>query len=106
MGSYASEAKKLTNQKMEASKNRRKNERELKKAKSLSRRYSSNLKTVQRRVESSREEVEDVGGTLNQRYAQLESVQRLKQDAETRLAQEKENLEESENELEFAQTAD
>ena len=62
MGSYASEAKKLTNQRMEASKNRRKNERELKKAKSLSRRYSSNLKTVQRRVESSRENVEEVGG--------------------------------------------
>ena len=67
MGSYATEAKKLTNQKMEASKNRRKNERELKKAKSLSRKFSSNLKTVQRRVESSREDVEEVGGTLNQR---------------------------------------
>ena len=106
MASYASTAKKLTNQKIEASKNRRKNERELKKAKSLSRKYSSNLKTIQRRVESSREEAEDVGGVLSQRHAQLESIQRLKQNAEERLSKEKENLEESENELEFAQTQD
>ena len=106
MVSYASTAKKLTDQKNEASKNRRKNERELKKAKSLSRKYSSNLKTIHRRVESSREQAEDVGGVLNQRQAQLESIQRLKQNAEERLVKERESLEESENEMEFSQTAD
>ena len=106
MVSYASTAKKLSNQKIEASKNRRKNERDLKKAKSLSRKYSSNLKTIQRHVEFSREKAEDVGGVLNQRYAQLESIQRLKQNAEERLGKEKESLEESENEMEFAQTQD
>ena len=106
MVSYASTAKKLTDQKNEASKNRRKNERELKKAKSLSRKYSSNLKTIHRRVESSRDQAEDVGGVLNQRQAQLESIQRLKQNAEERLVKERESLEESENEMEFSQTAD
>jgi len=85
MASYAATAKKLTDQKIEASKNRRKNERELKKAKSLSRKYSSNLKTIQRHVESSREMAEDVGGVLNQRHAQIDSIQRLKQNAEERL---------------------
>ena len=92
MVSYASTAKKLSNQKIEASKNRRKNERDLKKAKSLSRKYSSNLKTIQRHVEFSREKAEDVGGVLNQRYAQLESIQRLKQNAEERLVKERESL--------------
>ena len=82
MVSLESTAKKLTKQKQETSKIRRYSEREFQKAKLLSRKYSSSLSSIQKRVATSREQIEDISHVLNQKISQLQSVQRLKNAAE------------------------
>ena len=67
MVTLVSTAKKLTKQKLELSKIRRSSEKEFKKAKAASRKYSSSLTSLQKRVSSSREQAEDLGQILNQK---------------------------------------
>ena len=97
-------AKKLTQQKLELGKIRRSSEKEFKKAKSISRKYSSSLTSLEKRVNSSREQAEDLGQILSQKIAQIESVQRLKNTAIEKLGLETQNKEQLEGESEFANT--
>ena len=104
MGALLSTAKKLSKQKLELGKIRRSSEKEFKKAKAASRKYSSSLTSLEKRVNSSREHAEDLGQILNQKIAQIESVQRLKNAAIERLGLESQNKEQLEGESEFANT--
>ncbi|MGI0064581.1 MAG: hypothetical protein ACREAL_06890 [Nitrosopumilaceae archaeon] len=94
----------LQDKKREAAKLRRKGELEFKKAKSLTNRSISGLVSLQRKIDSSKEELEDVSGVLTQRLAQQESIQRLVAAAEEHLRREKEAKDQTEQELEFAES--
>ena len=104
MASLVSTAKKLVSKKQEISKIRRSSEKEFQKAKAISRKYSSSLNSLQKRVSSSRDKIEDISQALNQKMAQLESVQRLKNSAKEILDLEIQNKEELENEVSFSNT--
>jgi len=99
-------AEKLQGKKYQVSKLKRKTERELKKAKILQRRSTSGLASIEKRVESAREQLTDVSGVLTQKLAQQESVQRLLAAAEVRLNREKEAKEQAEQEIEFAESSE
>ena len=71
-----SKLKQLSSQKSEISKIRRKGENEYKKAKSLSRRYSSSLKSTQKRIETFKQSADDINEMLSQKISQMQSVQR------------------------------
>ena len=71
MISLISTAKKLTKQKQDISKIRRSSEKEFQKAKALSRKYTSSLTSLQKRVVASREKIEDSSQILNQKISQL-----------------------------------
>ncbi|MEE9512016.1 MAG: ATPase V [Nitrosopumilaceae archaeon] len=102
MGSLLRTASKLQEQKFEAIKLRRQNEREFQKIQSLAKKSTSGLASLQRRIDSSREELGGVSGVLTQKLAQQESIQRLIAAAEERLKREKDAKEQTEQELEFA----
>ncbi len=104
MASLIQKAVQLQEKKREAAKLRRMGELEFKKAKSLANRSVSGLVTLQRKIESSKEALEDVSGILTQRLAQQESIQRLVASAEEHLKREKEAKEQTEQELEFAES--
>ena len=104
MATLVSTAKKLSKQKLELSKIRRSSEKEFKKAKAVSRKYSSSLTSLEKRVNSSREHAEDLGQILNQKIAQMESVQRLKNAAIEKLGFETQNKQQLEGEADFANT--
>jgi chromosome segregation ATPase len=104
VASLIQKAVQLQEKKREAAKLRRIGELEFKKAKSLANRSVSGLVTLQRKIESSKEALEDVSGVLTQRLAQQESIQRLVAAAEEHLKREKEAKEQTEQELEFAES--
>ena len=106
MVSLASTAKKLAAQKQEISKIRRSSQREFQKAKAVSRKYTSSLNSLQRRVSTSRQQIEDIAQVLNQKVSQLESIQRLKKAAQERLDLEIENKQQLENEINFSTSDD
>ena len=83
---------------------RRLSERQFKKAKTTTRKYSSTLSSLEKRVNSSRTQIEDIGQTLNQKIAQRESVQRLIKIAKERLDTETQNKEQLESEVDFSNT--
>jgi hypothetical protein len=78
MAGLKNKLKQLTSQKSEISKIRRKGETEYKKVKSMSRKYSSSLKSTQKRIDTFKQTAEDVNEMLSQKNAQMESIQRLK----------------------------
>jgi len=90
--------------KQEAAKLRRKGEREFQKAKSLTNRSISGLVSLQRRIDSSKEQLDDVSGILTQRMAQHESIQRLIANAQENLRRENEAKEQAEQEVDFAES--
>ena len=90
---------KLRQRKNEASKLRLRAEKQLKEVKSLERRSSSGLVSLDRKIESEREDSTDVSGILTQKTSQLESIQRLIAAAEERLSREKEALSDTEQQL-------
>ena len=106
MVSLTSAAKQLAAKKQEISKIRRSSEKEFQKAKAVSRKYTSSLNSLQRRVVTSRQQIEDITQLLNQKMAQLESIQRLKKSAQERLDTEIQNKEQLENEVGFSNTDD
>ncbi len=97
-------AEKLQDKKYQVSKLKRKTERELKKAKTLQRRSTSGLFSIEKRVESARGRLADVSGILTQKSAQQESIQRLLAVAEVRLNREKAAKEQAEQDIEFAES--
>ena len=106
MVSLTTAAKQLAAKKQEISKIRRSSEKEFQKAKAVSRKYTSSLNSLQRRVVTSRQQIEDITQLLNQKMAQLESIQRLKKSAQERLTTEIQNKEQLENEIGFSNTDD
>ena len=96
----------LTSQKSELSKIRRKGENEYKKVKSLSRKYSSSLKSTEKRIENFKQNADEINEMLSQKIAQMESVQRLKLAAQERLNLELQNKEQIESEIDFADNSD
>jgi len=102
MAGLKSKLKQLTSEKSEISKIRRKGENEYKKVRTLSRKYSSSLKSTQKRIENFKQNADDINEALNQKIAQMESIQRLKSAAEERLGLEIQNKEQVKNEIDFA----
>ena len=106
MAGLKTKLKQLTSQKSEISKIRRKGENEYKKIKSVSRKYSSSLKSTQKRIETFKHNADGINEILSQKIAQMESVQRLKSAAQERLNLEIQNKEQIESEIDFADTSD
>ena len=104
MAGLKNKLKQLTSQKSEISKIRRKGETEYKKVKSMSRKYSSSLKSTQKRIDTFKQTAEDVNEMLSQKIAQMESIQRLKSAAQERLTLETQNKEQVESEIDFSDT--
>jgi len=102
MAGLKSRLNKLTTQKSELSKIRRKGENEYKKVKSLSRKYSSSLKSTEKRIVNFKQNADEINELLSQKIAQMESVQRLKTAAQERLNLELQNKEQIESEIDFA----
>ena len=94
---------KLRQKKREATNLRKKTEKQLKDAKYLERRSSSGLHSIDRKIESDREDVVDISEELTQKTAQLESIERLLVAAQERLTREKEEITQTEQEVEFAE---
>jgi len=99
-------AGKLKQQKLEAAKIRRKNERMLKGAKSLNRRSSSGLHTLERKLEDTREKMGDINVGFNQVVARRESLERLIRAAHDRLKVETDAKEQAEIDLDNADSDD
>lgn len=93
---------KLKQQKIEATKIRRKNERLLKEAKSLNRRSSSGLHTLERKLEDTREKMGDINVEFNQILARKESIERLIKAAHERLKVETDAKEQAEIDMDNA----
>ena len=92
----------LKRQKLEASKLRRQSERKLKEAKSLARRSSSGLHSVQRKLEDTREKLGEINAEFTQFLARKESLERLIKAANDRLSQEMEAKAQAQIDLENA----
>ena len=104
MASLNSAAQKLKKERSVLSKIRHSSEREFNKVQAISGKYSSSLKSVQKRIDSYREQVENIGQILNQKIIQLESVRRLKNTATEKLGLEKQNTEQLEDESKHVST--
>src|SRR5574338_1345377 len=89
---------------MEASKIRRKNQRNLENAVSLARRSSSGLRTLEKHLEHNKEELSDINAEFNQILARKESLERLAKTAQARLIQENESKNQAEIDLANADT--
>ena len=98
--------KQLTSQKSEISKIRRKGENEYKKVKSASKKYSSSLKSTQKRIETFKQSADDINEILSQKIAQMESIQRLKSIAQERLTLEIQNKDQIESEIDFVDNSE
>ncbi len=83
---------------------RKKSEKQLKDVLTIEKRSSSGLTSVDRKIESEREDVSDVSTVLTQKTSQLESISRLLASAEERLIREKESIEQTEQEIEFSES--
>ncbi|MFY9300404.1 MAG: ATPase V [Candidatus Nitrosotenuis sp.] len=106
MASLSKLADKLKQQKIEATKIRRKNERLLKEAKSLTRRSSSGLHTLERKLEDTREKMGDINVEFNQILARKESIERLIKAAHERLKVETDAKEQAEIDMDNADSED
>ena len=93
----------LRKRKQEASKLRLKSEKQLKELRSTERRSFSGLATLDKKIESEREDSSEVSNILTQKSAQIESIDRLIATAEERLNQEKEALIDVEQQVEFSE---
>ncbi|MEK6956865.1 MAG: ATPase V, partial [Thermoproteota archaeon] len=102
MTSLARLATKLQKKKIEAAKLRKQSEKKFNQVRKLSRKSSSGLSLLKRRLENTHEKLDDVSFHLSQRTAQQESIMRLVAAAQERLKYEKDLKEQTAQELEFA----
>lgn len=93
----------LRQKKQEATKLRKKAEKQLHEIRSVERRSSSGLHSIDRKIESEREDVFDTSEILTRKTSQLESIGRLVAVAEERLTREKETIDQTEQEIEFSE---
>ena len=106
MASLARRTVLVQKRKHEAQKLRRQDERKFLETKSLANRSVSGLVSLQKRIDSSKEQLENVSGILTQRMAQQESTQRLITNAQEGLRREYEAKEQAEQEVSFADSDD
>ncbi|MFB5615891.1 MAG: hypothetical protein ACE5RS_01955, partial [Nitrosopumilus sp.] len=92
----------LRQKKQEATKLRKQAEEQVKEFRSAEKRSASGLQSLDKKIESEKEESSDVSTVLTRKNSQLESIGRLIAAAEERLTREKEVLEQTEQEIEFA----
>jgi len=97
---------KLRKKKQEATNLRKKIELQLQQIRTLEKRSSSGLNSIDRKIESEKEDVTDASEILNQKTSQLESIGRLIVSANENLNREKESLGDAEQEIEFAKNLD
>ena len=102
MKSISKRVAQLQQTKARTSKIRNKTIRSLKSVKSLHRKSVSSINSIQRRVSKFRSELDEISSTLQHSLAQIQSLQRLKINAEERLKQEKELKKQIEQELSSA----
>src|SRR3970040_453830 len=93
---------KLRQKKQAATNLRKKTEKQLQQVRSLERKSSSGLNSIDRKIESEKEDTTDISGILNQKTSQLESIERLVVAAHEHLNREKDALNDAEQKLEFA----
>ena len=99
MKSISKRLAQLQQTKTRTAKIRSKTLRSLKSAKTLYRKSTSTINSMQRRVSKIRSELDEVSNTLQHSLAQKESIQRLQIYTEERLSQEKERKKEIEKEF-------
>jgi len=102
MKSISKRVAQLQQTKARTSKIRNKTIRSLKSVKSLHRKSASSINSIQHRVSKFRSELDEISSTLQHSLAQIQSLQRLKINAEERLKQEKELKKQIEQELSSA----
>jgi hypothetical protein len=95
-------AENLKRKKIEASKLRRQSEKKLEEAKSLARRSSSGLHSVEKKLEDTREKLGEINAEFTHILARKESLERLIKIANDRLTQEVDAREQAQIELENA----
>ena len=95
----------LRQKKQEATKLRKKAEEQVKEFRTAEKRSVSGLHSLDKKIESEKEESTDVSTVLTRKNSQLESIGRLVAAAEARLATEKEAIEQAEQEIEFAENS-
>ena len=93
----------LRQKKQEATKLRKKAEEQVKEFRTAEKRSVSGLHSLDKKIETEKEESSDVSTVLTRKNSQLESIGRLVAAAEARLATEKEAIEQAEQEIEFAE---
>ena len=93
----------LRKKKQEATNLRKKTEKQLQEVRSLEQRSSSGLHSIDKKIESEREDATGISDILNQKMAQLESIERLVASAKERIIRDKETLSQTEQEVEFTQ---
>ncbi len=104
MASLAKLAQKLKQEKLDASKQRRLQEKMLKEAVSLARRSSSGLSSVEHRLEDSKVKLGEINAEFNHVLARKESLERLASAAQERLTQEIAAKDQAETDLQNAET--
>ena len=104
MASLAKLAQKLKQEKLDASKQRRLQEKKLKETVSLGRRSSSGLSSVERRLEESKGKLGQINAEFNHVLARKESLERLALAAQERLTQEIAAKDQAETDVQNAET--
>ena len=94
----------LRQKKREATKLKQNAETQLKQLQSAEKRSATGLQKMIKQIESEKEDVSDVSENLTRKNAQVESIQRLVSVAEDRVNSEKEIVDQTEQEIEFAET--
>jgi len=93
----------LRQKKQDATKLRKKAEKKLNETRTIERRSSSGLNSIDRKIEFEREDVSDTSDILTRKNSQLESIGRLVAAAEERLTRVKEAIGQTEQEIEFSE---
>ena len=93
----------LRQKKQEATKLRKKAEDQVKEFHSVEKRSSSDLQSIDKKIESEKEESIDVSSIIARKNSQLESIRRLVVAAETKLVVEKDAIEQTKQVIEFAE---
>lgn len=104
MASLDKLAKQLKQQKLEASKLRRRSESQLKQVVSVARKSSSGLNSLEKRLEGSKEKLGEINAEFNQILARRESLERLVKMAHERLTREVEAKDQAEIDLANAES--
>ena len=99
MNTLTKKIQQLDQKKSKASKLRRQTSQALKSAKSLRRKSTSGINSIQRKMDKIHSELDDTSTIIQQKLAQRDSIKRLKDGIEERLKQEKERKKQIEQEI-------